>query len=75
MKHRVFGIAIAVMCGWLPAATAHAASITFSNETFSGGSGWGNVLGVLGLPAFRIGFDLPPADKATRIERREAWTR
>lgn len=33
----------------LGTAKAEAASITFSNETFSGGSGWGNVVSVLGL--------------------------
>jgi hypothetical protein len=48
MQIRMLVIASAAIVG-LSSAPAHAGAITFSAETFGSGSGWGGVLGILGL--------------------------
>jgi hypothetical protein len=49
MQRLFLTLALSTFLGVLGTSKAQAASITFSNETFSGGSGWGNVVAVLGL--------------------------
>jgi len=49
MHKTILAVALSTVLATLGATRAEAAAITFANETFTSGSGWGDVVSVLGL--------------------------